>query len=145
MAEFTLAGPTDKDACAENQPQSNEIVRDFLRACSGRDLDSALELVTDDIEYDNVPIGKVFGPAGVRSVLSGGITDTADEVEWVVLHQVGEGEVVMSERVDRFRIGENWLEIPVVGVFVLDGNKIKLWRDYFDLDSYRKQKSALFG
>jgi limonene-1,2-epoxide hydrolase len=120
-----------------------EIVRGFLLACSNGDLETALSMVTADIEYDNVPIGKVFGPDGVRSVLSGGIVDTADEVEWVVLRQVGQGDVVMSERVDRFRIGQSWLEIPVVGVFALTDGKIQLWRDYFDLESYRRQAAAL--
>ncbi len=124
---------------------AGELVTEFLKACSDRDLDTALTYVADDIEYDNVPIGKVHGPDGVRSVLSGGITDAADEVEWVVVRQVAEGDVVMTERIDRFRRGDAWLEIPLVGVFVLVDGRIAVWRDYFDLESYRTQKRALFG
>jgi limonene-1,2-epoxide hydrolase len=124
-------------------PAPSQIVHDFLVACALRDLDAALAMVAEDIEYDNVPVGKVFGPEGVRSVLSSGIMAQADEVEWVILRQVAEGAVVMSERVDRFRIGEHWLEISVVGVFELSDGRILLWRDYFDVESYRRQRSTL--
>jgi limonene-1,2-epoxide hydrolase len=121
----------------------SQTVHDFLVACASGDLDSALAMVDWDIEYDNVPVGKVFGRDGVRSVLTSGIMAAADDVEWVVLRQVAQGEVVMSERVDRFRIGDQWLEIPVVGVFEVSDGKILLWRDYFDVDSYRRQRSEL--
>lgn len=123
----------------------SEVVRGFLQACARRDLDSALRNLTEDVEYDNVPIGKVTGHDAVRGVLTGGITAAADEIEWVILRQVSDGPVVMSERIDRFRVGEDWLEIPVVGVFELTGDRIHLWRDYFDLESYRRQRLALLG
>lgn len=37
-------------------------VNEFIRRVVANDLESALEMVTDDIEYDNVPIGKNIGP-----------------------------------------------------------------------------------
>lgn len=121
----------------------SELVTAFLGACADRDLDRALALVSDDVEYDNVPVGIVTGPDGVRSVLTGGITATAEEVEWVVLRQVAQGDVVMSERVDRFLVRGTWLEIPVVGIFVVREDRIVLWRDYFDLLGYQEQKRRL--
>ena len=127
------------------RPAPSQIVRDFLLACAAVIWTLLSPWSREDIEYDNVPVGKVFGPDGVRSVLSGGIMAAADEVEWVVLRQVAEGDVVMSERVDRFRIGERWLEIPVVGVFELSDGKIVLWRDYFDVESYRRQQERTVG
>ena len=54
-----------------------ETVSALIRACEERDLDAVCSLVSDDIEYDNVPIGTVHGPDGVRSVLSGGVTAAA--------------------------------------------------------------------
>jgi limonene-1,2-epoxide hydrolase len=123
----------------------SEIVLGFLQACARSDLDTALRTLTEDVEYDNVPIGKVTGREAVRGVLSGGISAAADEIEWVILRHVAQGSVVMSERVDRFRVGETWLELPVVGVFELAGERIRLWRDYFDLETYRQQRHKLLG
>ena len=41
----------------------------------------------------------------------------------------------MNERLDRFRTGDTWVELPVAGVFVVRHGKIALWRDYFDRDT----------
>jgi limonene-1,2-epoxide hydrolase len=115
----------------------------LLRACGARDLDAALALLADDVEYDNVPLGSVTGRDRVREVLAGGVNEAAREVEWVVLRQVARDDVVMSERLDRFLLPGGWLELPVVGVFVVRDGRVVLWRDYFDLQDYREQKLRL--
>ncbi len=117
-----------------------EVVTALVQACELRDLDAVCALVTDDIEYDNVPIGKVFGPDGVRSVLSGGVTAAASQVEWVVHRQVENGDTVMNERTDRFLVDGRWIEIPIAAVFEVRDGRVALWRDYFDLESYRRQR-----
>ena len=69
-----------------------------------------------------------------------------DEIEFIVHHQVAQGNVVMNARNDRFRIGEKWLDLPVAGVFEIDDNGlIKLWRDYFDMATYTDQLTAILG
>ena len=126
-------------------PEADGVVRRFVAACAARDVDAALELLTDDVEYDNVPIGEVVGRDAVRSVLTGDLFAAATECEWVILRQVaGADGVVMNERVDRFRVGERWIEIPVAGIFELRDLRIALWRDYFDLADYRRQKHEAF-
>jgi limonene-1,2-epoxide hydrolase len=117
-----------------------EVVNALVHACEARDIETVLSLVTEDIEYDNVPIGKVYGPEGVRKVLTGGITDAATEIEWRVLAQVADGDTVMNERVDRFLVNGTWIEIPIAAIFKVRDGKVCLWRDYFDLDTYRKQR-----
>ena len=123
-------------------PMPGEVVTALVLACERRDLDAVCALVTDDIEYDNVPIGKVYGPDGVRSVLSGGVTSAASDVEWVVHRQVASGDTVMNERTDRFLVDGRWIEIPIAAVFVVRDGRVTLWRDYFDLESYRRQRAG---
>jgi limonene-1,2-epoxide hydrolase len=120
----------------------DEVVTALVRACEARDLDAVTDLVTEDIEYDNVPIGKVFGPEGVRTVLSGGVTEAASQVEWLVHRQVSSGSTVMNERTDRFLVGGRWIEIPIAAVFEVREGRVSLWRDYFDLETYRLQRQA---
>lgn len=114
----------------------------LIRACERRDLDAVCALVTDDVEYDNVPIGSVRGPEGVRRVLSGGVTRAATAVEWVVHRQVEAGSTVMHERTDRFLVDGTWVEIAIAAVFEVTGDRISLWRDYFDLETYRRQRPS---
>lgn len=117
-----------------------EVVAALIAACERRDLDAVCALVSDDIEYDNVPIGKVFGPDGVRKVLSSGVMAEAAEIEWRVLAQTADADTVMNERVDRFLVGDRWIEIPIAAVFRVRDGRICLWRDYFDLKTYRSQR-----
>jgi limonene-1,2-epoxide hydrolase len=35
-------------------------------------------------------------------------------------------------------MGGRWAELPVAGLFVLRGDKIALWRDYFDQGQFTK-------
>lgn len=97
------------------------------------DIDAACELVADDVEYDNVPMGKNHGPQGIKDVL-GAISGGLDGVEWTVHRQVAVGGTIMNERTDRFVTGDTHFDLPVMGVFeVNDDGKITLWRDYFDM------------
>jgi limonene-1,2-epoxide hydrolase len=113
-----------------------ELVTGFIGALEARELDAALGFVADDVVYDNVPMGPVTGPDGIRAALTPFLSG-CDEVEWVVHHQVESGDLhagtVMNERTDRFRTGTRWAEVPVAGLFVVRAGRIILWRDYFDL------------
>jgi limonene-1,2-epoxide hydrolase len=120
-----------------------EIVTSFIHAVEAKDLDAALGLVDGQIEYDNVPMGKVVGPDGVRALLDPFLAGCT-AVEWVVHHQVehveGEGTgTVMNERTDRFQMGDRWVELPVAGLFTVRDGRITLWRDYFDDATFRRQ------
>ena len=120
-----------------------EIVTSFIHAVEAKDLDAALGLVDGRIEYDNVPMGKVFGPDGVRTLLDPFLAGCT-AVEWVVHHQVehveGDGAgTVMNERTDRFQMGDRWVELPVAGLFTVREGRITLWRDYFDDATFRRQ------
>ena len=122
-----------------------EIVDAFIARVVAKDLDGACELVSDDVEYDNVPMGKNIGPEAMKAFL-GGMSTGVDEIEFLIHHQVTQGNVVMNARSDRFRIGGTWLDLPVAGVFeVNDDGLITLWRDYFDMATFTDQLTAILG
>ncbi len=53
---------------------------------------------------------------------------------------------MINERLDRFQIGDGWLELPTAGIFEIDDNdQIVLWRDYIDMGSYTRQFAKLTG
>jgi limonene-1,2-epoxide hydrolase len=116
-----------------------DVVAAFIAAIEQRDLDAAMALLADDCEYDNVPIGPVRGHAAIRNILAP-IMTRSDEIAWPVARTAVAGGVVFNERVDRFRTGTRWVEIAVAGVWEVSDGRITLWRDYFDLDTYRRQQ-----
>ena len=108
------------------------VVDAFIAAIERLDLEAAIALLDPEVEYDNVPLQPVHGHDGVRATL-GPFLGACTATEWRVLHQVVAGAVVMNERVDRFRMAHGWVELRVAGLFVLRGERIVLWRDYFDM------------
>ena len=125
-----------------------ETVREFIDRICSKDLDGACELVTDDVEYDNVPMGKQLGPSGIKDLLGPLVAEggAVEETEFVIHREAATGNVVMNERTDRFRVGDRWVELPVAGVFELtDDGRISLWRDYFDLPTFQDSFAKLLA
>lgn len=113
----------------------SEIVTRFISLLSSKNLDAAAAMVSDDFEYDNVPVGKAFGADGMRSVLTGFFA-ACEELDWVIVRQTSSGDstsgTVLNERDDRLKIHGQWRSLPLAGVFEIRDGKITLWRDYFD-------------
>jgi limonene-1,2-epoxide hydrolase len=109
-----------------------EIVKDFVALWATRDLDAIMDAMTADCFYHNIPWAPQTGHAEIRAGLEPFVASAA-EIDWV-LHHIAESAdgLVLTERTDRFLIGGNWLEMPVMGTFELSGGKIARWRDYFD-------------
>lgn len=122
-----------------------ETVNEFMHRITKVSPDAACELVSDDVEYDNVPMGKNFGPDGIKNLFAG-MTGTFDEVEFIVHREAATGNIVMNERTDRFIAGDQSFDLLVVGVFELnDEGKITLWRDYFDMGPVNEMFAAVQG
>ena len=114
---------------------ADECIRAFIGALTNRDIEAAAAMVSNDFEYDNVPIGKAYGADGLRSTLTGFFA-MLEEIDWQILRQTSTGDTdhgtVLNERDDRVKIGGTWHSLPVAGVFEIRNDKITLWRDYFD-------------
>jgi len=115
-----------------------ETVNTFMKAAAARDYDRALRLLSEDIEYQNMPLPPVHGHQAVKDTLEM-ILGTVSTSEWVVHHQLASEDLVMNERTDRFKVQDSWVELPVVGVFELSDGVIVRWRDYFDLPTFTNQ------
>jgi len=120
-----------------------QIVTSFIEAIERKDIEAAAGYLADAVSYENMPVKPITGRDAVVKAING-FVGPASEVEWKVLRSVASGQVVVNERVDRFRIGEGWLELPCAGFFEIDTDgRIALWRDYFDMASYQRQMAAL--
>jgi len=124
---------------------AEEIVNEFMARITKLDFDGAFELVAPDIEYDNVPIGKVQGPDGIRGVFAQLDAMGVDAMEWIVHRQVASDSLVLNERTDRFRANGTWAGVDVAGVFEVRDGRITLWRDYFDMNAMTTVITELAG
>ena len=116
-----------------------EIVNTFISKIEARDLDAALEQVSEDCYYDNVPIGDMTGRSDMHQFLSG-LLQGEGPVEFEVVRQTCTGNTVMNERLDRFNTASGrTIELPVMGVFEVNEGLITFWRDYFDKGMFLRQ------
>ena len=114
------------------------VVQEFCDAWAKGDLDALIEFFTDDAVYHNIPVAPVTGKAAIRDTIAG-FTMGVDRIEFRVNHIAGNGNVVLTERVDAFVTPTVTIELPVMGTFEVVDGKIAAWRDYFDMNQFMSQ------
>jgi limonene-1,2-epoxide hydrolase len=117
-----------------------DLIRDFCAAWSRLDLDELMSYFADDAVYHNMPGPPAEGRDAVRRTIESFLKGW-DRTEWEIRNIAANGNVVFAERVDRTDAGERHVDLPLVGVFEVEGGKIRAWRDYFDLATYTRAMS----
>ena len=120
---------------------NTDLVSAFCRAWSSRDVDEILGYFTEDAVYHNMPMPPMQGKPAIKAILQQIVSPTS-WIEWETLNIAEAGNIVFTERVDRFEIAGKKVELPVAGVFEIEGGKIKAWRDYFDMAAWTRQTST---
>ena len=115
-----------------------QIVRDFCAAWEAMDQERILDAFTDDAVYHNMPMPPAAGKDAIKALL-GLILAPAKSVKFEIKKIVAEGDIVLTERVDTFLMGDKTVALDVMGTFELRDGKIAAWRDYFDMASWTKQ------
>ena len=118
-------------------PTNEEIIRRFIAAWSRLNPDELVDYFAEDGVYHNMPIGPIQGRAALKAFIAAFVKNWTT-TEWDVLTLVSAGDVVIAERLDRTKVGDKSVNLPCCGVFELEGGKIKVWRDYFDMGTYTK-------
>jgi limonene-1,2-epoxide hydrolase len=117
-----------------------DVVRRFCAAWS--DNAGTAELAaffTDDAIYHNIPLAPVNGREAIENNISSFIRPGAPGIESIQFHVINiaaNGPIVMTERVDAFKLPHKSFELPVMGTFEVRDGKIKAWRDYFDTNQF---------
>jgi len=117
-----------------------DIVRRFCAAWA--DNIAATELAaffTDDAVYHNIPMAPVIGRKAIANNIASFIRPGApgiESIEFRVVNIAANGPVVMTERVDVFKLPNKSFELPVMGTFEVSDGKIRAWRDYFDVNQF---------
>lgn len=114
------------------------IIRRFLEAAVKADPEEFASYFTDDAVWSNSPWSPVKGRDAIRETLRRG-AQKMKALPWDLRHIVGNGDIVMTERVDHFLVGGKQVSVPCMGIFELRNGKIAAWRDYWDLKQFENQ------
>jgi limonene-1,2-epoxide hydrolase len=116
-----------------------EIVRRFCDAVRRRDCAELVGYFSEDAVYHNIPVDPVRGPEAIRKVLESFLAPSS-HAEFELRGIAASGNLVLTERIDRFTVNGKPVVLPVMGAFeVRPDGRISAWRDYFDLSQFTKQ------
>ena len=120
-----------------------EVVRRFCAAWSdGMGAGGLAAFFTDDAVYHNIPLAPVIGREAIANNIATFIRPGAPGIEGIdfrVINIAANGPVVMTERLDVFKLPDRSFELRVMGIFELIDGKINAWRDYFDMQQFTSQ------
>jgi limonene-1,2-epoxide hydrolase len=116
-----------------------QLVKDFCGAWADADFDRVVSYFAEDGVYHNIPVDPLTGHEAIRGMIEM-FTAGLKIVEFKILTMLSDGPTVITERVDIFEREDGGLvELPVMGIFEFDGDLIKSWREYFDLNQFMTQ------
>lgn len=119
-----------------------DLVTEFCEQWNkGADVDTLVGYFTEDAVYHNIPVDPVTGREAIKATISMFMTGV-ERVDFETRNIAAAGNVVLTERIDRFFLPHTTIELPVMGTFEIEGDKIAKWRDYFDLNQYMTQLGA---
>jgi limonene-1,2-epoxide hydrolase len=130
-------------ATRHHDPQA--VVEAFLGALVAADLDTAADLLDEQVTYVNVGLPAIRGRRRTIALLRS-LARPSWSLE-VYLHAIAANrETVLTERTDVLSVGPLRMQFWVTGRFDVQDGRITLWRDSFDyLDTFRAFARALIG
>ena len=111
---------------------AERVVRDLCGAFGKHDAEALRQFFTDDVVYHNIPMDPAVGIDAAIAFIEG-FFGMSESLVIEVLHVVARDNLVLTERVDTFTIGDKVAPLPVMGAFEIRDGKISAWRDYFDM------------
>jgi limonene-1,2-epoxide hydrolase len=123
------------------EEQAEHVVREMCATFGRHDAESLREFFTDDVVYHNIPMDPAVGIDATIGFIEGFFA-MCQSMVIETLNLAVSGNVVLTERVDTFTVGETVASLPVMGTFEITDGKISAWRDYFDLAQITKMLSG---
>jgi limonene-1,2-epoxide hydrolase len=123
------------------EEDAERVVRDFCATFEKHDAEALRPFFTDDVVYHNIPMDPAVGVDDAVAFIAGFFA-MCESMVIETLHLAVRGNVVLTERVDTFTVGQIVAPLPVMGTFEIRDGKISAWRDYFDLTQITKALSG---
>ena len=124
----------------------HEVIAALVGALNSMDADAFATLLADDVVVEHVSTGRVLrGKEEVAGRFRSMLEHTAKN-DVAVKRVCVDGSTIWAERVDRHLIGDQWVEIPIMGIIELDGDgKMKLYATISILSSHSSHPTSLLS
>jgi limonene-1,2-epoxide hydrolase len=130
---------SDGDSCMLTNDQ---IIRRFSAAMTRMDVNELIEYFTPDAVYIMVPMPPPLrGRKEIYDSLAG-MPKRFKGVEIETISQIASGNFVVSELTAHLRLEHQTMVLPMADFFELENGKIKMWREYFNVASFKTLKDG---
>lgn len=115
------------------------IVKQFIQAVENRDAEGAAKFFADDINFENVPENSVItGKQAVYEKFKG-FFEMTSKIQWQIEHELFSDDLAFIERKAHICFQGKNIVMPIVSVIKIVDEKITLFRDYFDSQTFANQ------
>jgi limonene-1,2-epoxide hydrolase len=115
----------------QSQEHNIAVVKAMIAAWEARDADAITEMFTEDGVLHSMMIEPIVGRDAIRPRMKF-LVDNATHMHLDVRNWAVTGNTVFIERQDEFTFKGHEGKVPVVGVLVIEGDRVKEWREYYD-------------
>jgi limonene-1,2-epoxide hydrolase len=123
------------------EEQAEQLVRDMCDTFARHDSEALRPFFTEDVVYHNIPMEPAVGINDAIGFIEGFFA-MCESMIIETLHLAVRDNLVLTERLDTFTVGQVVASLPVMGIFEIRDGKISAWRDYFDLAQITKMLSG---
>ena len=123
--------PQEESTMDENAQQKIAVVKKMIAAWEALDAQAITDMFTEDGVLHSVMIDPIKGREAILPRMKF-LVDNATHMHLNVRNWAVTGDTVFIERQDEFTFKGHEGKVPVVGVLVIEGDKVKEWREYYD-------------
>lgn len=121
----------EKAAMTQTAEHNIAVVKAMIQKWETLDADGIADMFTEDGVLHSVMIDPIKGREAIRPRMKF-LVDNATHMKLNVRNWAVTGNTVFIERTDEFTFKGHAGKVPVVGVLVVEGDKVKEWREYYD-------------
>lgn len=128
-----VTGPAhEEESEMQDKAEHNiAVVKKMIAAWEARDAEAITNMFTEDGVLHSMMIDPIVGREDILPRMQF-LVDNATHMRLNVRTWAVSGDTVFIERQDEFTFKGHEGNVPVVGVLVVEGDKIKEWREYYD-------------
>lgn len=123
--------PKREKPVSQSAEHNIAVVKSMIAAWEKRDGDAIADMFTADGVLHSMMIEPIRGREAIRPRMKF-LVDNATHMKLNVRNWAVTGNTVFIERTDEFTFKGHQGKVPVVGVLVVEGDKVKEWREYYD-------------
>lgn len=134
------AASAAEEATAAAEPAEVRLTREILKAYERQDWDAVAAMFAEDGRLHSVMRDPFIGREVVRQRLIDFHHGLGmEDLDLEIIHIAKVDDVVIVERLDKWRQNGTDRAVPAVGVLSFENGLVKVWREYYDLETMKKQ------